>query len=114
MGRSYRKTLTVVGRVSQTVSFAYQEEEHHIIWKVLSNGQPVADILVEVRDADGRQVIDRQRTDQTGMVNFQVSHAGEYEVRVYDDERVTALPLREHVSVNSTVRGTSDIAIQAS
>ena len=110
-GQSNQQCLTLVGRVSQTASFAYQEEEHNIVWTVLSNSMPVPDILVEVRDSDGDRVIDRQRTDQTGTVNFNVSHEGEYEIRVYDDERVTAQPLRyEHVLVHSTARGTSDIA----
>ena len=52
----------------------------------------MADILVEVRDAAGKKVLDRQRTNPAGMVNFLVPHEGDYEVRVYDDERATAEP----------------------
>jgi hypothetical protein len=106
---------TLVGRTSQTVSFTFQEEQFLINWTVTSDGAPAEGILVEVRDADGNRVIDRQRTNPSGVVNFNVGHEGDFEVRVYDDERVTAQPLRyERVSVHSTARGACDIANQAS
>ena len=54
----------------------------------------MAGILVEVRDEAGKKVLDRQLTNQTGTVNFLLAHEGDYEVRVYDDERATADPRR--------------------
>jgi hypothetical protein len=114
VGQPNPQLVSLVGGVSQNVSFVYQEEEHRIHFTVLSDGTPAPGILVEVRSSDGDRVIDRRQTDQSGTVDFCVSHGGEYEIRVYDDERVTAPPLRKHVLVQSTVQGTFDIATQAS
>jgi hypothetical protein len=114
-GTLNKQGVPLVGRNSQTVSFTFQEEQFLINWTVTSDSAPAEGILVEVRDADGHRVIDRQRTNQSGVVNFNVGHEGDFEVRVYDDERVTAQPLRyERVSVHSTARGACDIANQAS
>jgi hypothetical protein len=112
-GHQRQQVLHLCGGVGQPVGpVVYQKEEHHIVYTVHSGGQPVPEILVEVRDAAGEKVLQRQLTDTSGVVNFLMPHAGEYQVRVYDDDRVTAEPLRDTVSVHSTFRKTVSVTLR--
>jgi len=107
-GEQEKKQFTLAGGDSKFIeAVVYQKEEHHIVWSVFSDSDdtPVAGILVEVRDEKGENVIDRKLTDETGTVDFILAREGEYQVRVYDDERATAEPRREKVLVQSTYRG---------
>ena len=109
-GEQEKKQFILAGGDSKFVeAVVYQKEGHHIIWTVLSNGAPAADILVEVRDAAGKEVLDRQRTNPAGMVNFLVPHEGDYEVRVYDDERAAADRALQRHAVHSIYYGHTNI-----
>jgi hypothetical protein len=96
-----QKMSILAGQVIQATTVTYQTEQHTIEQMVLMDGEPTADVLVDVRPRGAQFAIQSQRTGNDGKVTFILPGSGFYEVRVYPDPSASGGPQVNLVEVNS-------------